>query len=379
MNQKLLASMELLSLIGYETVLAWLMGAFRPMQQKRKSGYLLLAFLPLAIMVMFHGENVGYDTPIYLQLFDSIKKMSLEEILQNGRFETGYLLLNYFLTRIFSDGQSVMIVEGAIVCLSCARWINKWSRAPGLLICLMVETLWFDHWMSLLRQSLAVAILLFSYDAIVEKKPLRFLVEVILAAQFHAVAYAFLVAYPTVWWFRTERKESHKKSWKFEYLMLSGAIGVTILFQPALRLVLRIFPKYQYYLDGAYIDGKPRLAVFLNIMVYSVMLLVPRLVKNRRPEPEKDAHARTLYRMSLINSVLFVAANQATVMTRIAYSFSIFAMMDSAEQVAQLKNGKNREILTVVMLILFALYGVIATVYRTPAWQKTYPFEWCFR
>lgn len=30
------------------------------------------------------------------------------------------------------------------------------------------------------------------------------------------------------------------------------------------------------------------------------------------------------------------------------------------------------------MIGLFALYGVIITIYRTPEWQTTYPFEWCF-
>ena len=50
-----------------------------------------------------------------------------------------------------------------------------------------------DGWMSIQRQALAMAILFFAYDVLIEKKLLRFVVLVILAAQFHAVAYVFLV------------------------------------------------------------------------------------------------------------------------------------------------------------------------------------------
>ena len=80
--------------------------------------------------------------------------------------------------------------------------------------------------------------------------------------------------------------------------------------------------------------------------------------------------------MSIANIVLLVAANQATILTRISDVFLIYAIMYSSEQVSKLQHGKNRELLTVVMLISFALYGVVVTVYRTPAWQTTYPFEW---
>ena len=375
----MLAIIEFLELVGYEAFLAWLMGAFRPMEEKRKKGYLLLAFIPLAVMSMFHGINVGADTPVYLEVFDLVKKSSLQEAMSNGRFERGYMLFNYLLARYFSNGQCVLSAEGAIVSISCARWINKWSKAPGLLVCLMIELLWFDHWMSLLRQSLATAILFFAFEALIEKKPIRFLLFVFLAAQFHAVAYAFLITYPAVWLFKEKRVGQDilcRKNWRYERLMLCSAIGITVLFQPILRFLLQIFPKYQYYLDGAYIDGKPRLAVILNIMVYSAMLIVPRIIQHRKLE--SDVCGIALYRIAWINIVLYVAANQATVMTRVTSLLSVFAMMDCAEHVAQLNCGKNRKILTVIMLILFVAYGAIATRYRTPEWQKTYPFEWCF-
>lgn len=188
MEESVLATVEFLGLVGYEVLIAYAMKAFWPMNQKKKIIYLFWALLPLALMTMFHSESIGNDTQAYTELFDAVCNMTLKQALSNGRFEKGYMLFTYVLTRLFSSRQCVLIAEGAIVYLSLARWLNKWCKAPGLFVCLIVEMLEIDGWMSIQRQALAMAILFFAYDVLIEKKLLRFVVLVILAAQFHAVA-----------------------------------------------------------------------------------------------------------------------------------------------------------------------------------------------
>ena len=199
MEESVLATVEFLGLVGYEVLTAYAMKAFWPMNQKKKIIYLFWALLPLALMTMFHSENIGNDTRAYTDLFEAVKEMTLKMVLSNGRFEKGYMLFTYVLTRLFSSRQCVLIAEGAIVYLSLARWLNKWCKAPGLFVCLIVEMLEIDGWMSIQRQALAMAILFFAYDMLIEKRLLRFVVLVILAAQFHAVAYVFLLTWPMLW------------------------------------------------------------------------------------------------------------------------------------------------------------------------------------
>ena len=327
-------------------------------------------------MTMFHSENIGNDTRAYTDLFEDVKEMTLKMALSNGRFEKGYMLFTYVLTRLFSSRQCVLIAEGAIVYLSLSRWLNKWCKAPGLFVCLIVEMLEIDGWMSAARQSLAVAVLLFAYDALVEKKLLRFFILVILAAQFHAVAYVFLLAWPMLWWVDEYRRNSLEKKWQFEKLMAVCVVGIALLTWPMINLLLKIFPKYQYYMSGVYMDGQARLAIILKIIVYALMLLAPRWIKNQNRGTRQSVVELSLYRMALINIVILVAANQATILTRFSGIFSVYAVAEFSEQASKLKRGKNRKIVTVAALILFALYGVIITIYRTPEWQTTYPFEW---
>lgn len=374
----MLAVVEFLGLVAYEILMAFFMGAFHPMEDAKKRRYLFLALFPLAAMTMFHSENIGNDTRAYTDLFEAVKEMTLKMALSDGRFEKGYMLFTYVLTRLFSSRQCVLIAEGAIVYLSLARWLNKWCKAPGLFVCLIVEMLEIDGWMSIQRQALAMAILFFAYDALIEKKLLRFVVLVILAAQFHAVAYVFLLTWPMLWWFEEYRVNSLKKKWKFERLMAVCAVGIVLLMWPMINLLLRISPKYQYYVAGAYMDGQARLAIVLKIIVYALMLMVPRWIKNQKWEAGQSVVELSLYRMALVNIVILIAANQATILTRFSGIFSVYAVAEFSEQASKLKRGKNRKIVTVAALILFALYGVIITIYRTPEWQTTYPFEWYF-
>lgn len=372
----MLAVVEFLGLVAYEILMAFFMGAFHPMENAKKKRYLFLALFPLVAMTMFHSENIGNDTRAYTDLFEDVKEMTLKMALSNGRFEKGYTLFTYVLTRLFSSRQCVLIAEGAIVYLSLSRWLNKWCKAPGLFVCLIVEMLEIDGWMSAARQSLAVAVLLFAYDALVEKKLLRFFILVILAAQFHAVAYVFLLAWPMLWWVDEYRRNSLEKKWQFEKLMAVCVVGIALLTWPMINLLLKIFPKYQYYMSGVYMDGQARLAIILKIIVYALMLLAPRWIKNQNRGTRQSVVELSLYRMALINIVILVAANQATILTRFSGIFSVYAVAEFSEQASKLKRGKNRKIVTVAALILFALYGVIITIYRTPEWQTTYPFEW---
>lgn len=372
----MLAVVEFLGLVAYEILMAFFMGAFHPMENAKKKRYLFLALFPLVAMTMFHSENIGNDTRAYTDLFEDVKEMTLKMALSNGRFEKGYMLFTYVLTRLFSSRQCVLIAEGAIVYLSLSRWLNKWCKAPGLFVCLIVEMLEIDGWMSAARQSLAVAVLLFAYDALVEKKLLRFFILVILAAQFHAVAYVFLLAWPMLWWVDEYRRNSLEKKWQYEKLMAVCVVGIALLTWPMINLLLKIFPKYQYYMSGVYMDGQARLAIILKIIVYALMLLAPRWIKNQNRGTRQSVVELSLYRMALINIVILVAANQTTILTRFSGIFSVYAVAEFSEQASKLKRGKNRKIVTVAALILFALYGVIITIYRTPEWQTTYPFEW---
>ena len=369
------AIIELTSLVIIECILALIFGAFRKMSAKNKSIYLFVALLPLALMTMFHSADIGNDTRIYIEVFNQIKHQSLSQIFKNTRFEKGYLLYNLLLGKMFRSPQALFICTGAFLYLSLARWLKKWCDAPGLFVCLLVEMLVIDGWMNTQRQTIAVAILFFAFDFLIEKKPVKFVLITLLASSFHNVSLVFLLAYPAVYLLKRKENASFFARYKFETTVFLVCLLVGIAIMPLLRLLIRIFPRYSYYINGVYMNGEARLAIILKIAVYGLMLLLPRVVERKRDESSLGI---TLYRFSIINLLIMIVANRATILMRFAGLFSTYAIFEYTNSVADLKYKSNRQVVTIISLILFAIYGGVITVLRTPAWQTTYPFKWCF-
>ena len=368
------AIIELTSLIIIEFVFAFFFGAFRKMNTKNKRIYLFVALLPLALMTMFHSPAIGNDTKNYIDLFNQVKHQSLSAIFKNTRFEKGYLLYNFLLGKLFQSPQALFICTGAFLYLSLSRWLKKWCDAPGLFVCLLVEMLVIDGWINTQRQTMVAAILFFAFDFLMERKPIKFALITLLASSFHNVSLVFLLAYPAVYFLKRKENAGILGKYRFEIVAFLACLLVGFFFTPLLSLLVRIFPRYAYYINGLYMNGEARLAIILKIVVYGLMLLLPRALEKRKSD--ESGLKIILYRFSIINMVFMVGANKATILMRFAGLFSTYAILEYTNCVARLKCKSNRQVVTAISLILFAIYGVTITVLRTPAWQTTYPFEW---
>lgn len=377
MTSKVIAAIEFLGLVYYEVMLALITGAFQKMKSQKKLWYLVLAVLPLALMTMFRAGSIGNDTQGYIDYFDSIKSLSLSQALDNTRFEKGYILLNYILSRISKNSQILLIVSGAFSYFSLSRWIYKWSAAPGLILCLAVEMLYIDSWMNVVRQAIAFFILLFAFDDLVERKFWRFLVITVLAAQFHNAAYAFLLAWPVAHLLRSIKRNSVAAEKRFQKYVLFAGVLAFFFISPLLNQLINLFPVYSYYVAGEYMNGEARLAVILKIVVYGLMIYIPSFLGKKNIEKTQTSQM-VIHRFAVLNIAIMLLANRATVFMRVANIFSFYALPDYIESVNGIEYRANRKILIVFTLIAFAVYGLVITLLKTPEWQTTYPFEWCF-
>ena len=377
MTSKVIAAIEFLGLVYYEVMLALITGAFQKMKSQKKLWYLVLAVLPLALMTMFRAGSIGNDTQGYIDYFDSIKSLSLSQALDNTRFEKGYILLNYILSRISKNSQILLIVSGAFSYFSLSRWIYKWSAAPGLILCLAVEMLYIDSWMNIVRQAIAFFILLFAFDDLVERKFWRFLVITVLAAQFHNAAYAFLLAWPVAHLLRSIKRNSVAAEKRFQKYVLFAGVLAFFFISPLLNQLINLFPVYSYYVAGEYMNGEARLAVILKIVVYGLMVYIPSFLGKKNIEKTQTSQM-VIHRFAVLNIAIMLLANRATVFMRVANIFSFYALPDYIESVNGIEYRANRKILIVFTLIAFAVYGLVITLLKTPEWQTTYPFEWCF-
>lgn len=374
-----IAIIEYMSLVLFETILAIIMSAFESMENKKKWKYLVLAFIPIALMVMFHDVSIGNDSNTYSELFYALQNLQFDQLFNNQRYEKGYLIFSWILAHIFNSSQWLFIITGLFTCISVFYWVYNYISAPGLFMLLCVEMLTLDSWMSANRQTMAGMILLFAYHFMVQDKKFATVISIIIAMLFHNAAFIFLPAYIFFLLFNKKRNRRFEVE-KVTFILVLSTIIIGVAFSGILsNVITTLFPVYSYYQEGVYMNGEARLAVILKLIVAIVMILTPNILAPKAMHRYRQGQIGfTLYLFSLFNVILIYLSLQATIIMRLSGVFALFIMGNYAENIALLKIRYNKFIMITLSIVLFGLYGLIITMYRTPQWQTTYPFHFCF-
>ena len=345
--------------------------AFAPMGRVQKRNYLIVSLGILALMTMFRGPFVGNDTQSYIGTFESIARTeNIIGYIRSSSIEPGYILWNWIISRFSSDYQALFIISGLFVYLSIGRFIYRWASAPGLMVCAIVAMRLFDGYLSTMRQTLALAVLLFAFNCARENKPILFTLLSLIAAQFHMASLLFLCVYPII---HFNYSVTDKMNKVLVAVVVIGFVGILMVaFDQILSFLLRLFPKYRYYLGGSTVDGDPRLATLLNIAVYSLMIVVPsHIVENNK---NNSQHGDAIHRLALFNILILVVSINATIFTRFTGLFSLFSLCDFSSSVQQLKKRENAA-LSFISIGLLYIYGLVIALAKTPEWYSTYPYS----
>lgn len=109
-------------------------------------------------------------------------------------------LLFYYLTKVFTcictDFHVYVFVISCLVLGSFSIFTYKHSERPAFTYILYYALGYYAVGFQMLRHVMALSVLLFAYDYILERKWIRFIIIVLLASCFHSSALIFLIAYP---------------------------------------------------------------------------------------------------------------------------------------------------------------------------------------
>lgn len=147
-------------------------------------------------LLVLRSETLGNDIPAYKAIFDEIKNLDFLAAIKTNYMEPGYLILNWFIAKVTGSFRVLLIVQ-ALLCLSADVFlVKKYSSFPAFSMLIILCIGMVDFPVDIIRQSMATAILLFSLPQIEKKRPLLFLLFVLLASSFHYTSLLFLVVFP---------------------------------------------------------------------------------------------------------------------------------------------------------------------------------------
>lgn len=137
------------------------------------------------------------DLEIYDEYYASIHQFSLKESYINGadgKIERGYVILNKLISYLSPNFRFFLWVYSFILLLLYYKFFTETSPYLAISVLLLLVGP-FNQSLFVLRQHMAVALLLASYGLIRDRKCIQFLIVLFIAFSFHRTALIFLPVY----------------------------------------------------------------------------------------------------------------------------------------------------------------------------------------
>lgn len=325
----------------------------------KKSVFISVSGFFLLFVSGFRSKWVGADTPAYDLLYRILKTETIATI--STHVEKGFLYFNKCLL-FFSDNPQILIfVSSLIIIISILISLYKYSNYLALSVFLYAIDLYFFN-LSLMRQSLALAILIWSIPFIQQRRWFWFTSLVLLASTFHHSALLFLIIYPL---------STFPCTSKIVGIYLLGTLACIEAFPLFSKIMFVLFPIYQGYTESVWFGNAVKIASVMKILVAASVFFFSWFTWKKLPANLQEEN-QIFINLSLLGFCIMLISIRATLLERETMYFSFFNTILLPNMIMQYSK-QSRLILTAAVLALFALYAVITIAYR-PDWSGVIPY-----
>lgn len=262
---------------------------FNVKDEKERAWFVNLSCFAMFVVMGFRDvTQIGNDSKssyrIYFDQMDSARISKFFDFFSDDSYNNGfYLFMKICHTITGGDYQVFIIILSFIILLSFAFLIRKYSISPLQSFCYYWGLLYYTFMFSAEKQALAMSILVFSFDAALEKKPFRFLLLTFLAGWVHFPAYIFIFVYILA-----------QMDIKSGYVLLLGlSLLITYLFRDyILKVMMNAYrgEEESYSMEG--------IAFFRNKVILMIIIFAAAMIL--RPVKEQGRLYKTLLLMMIL-------------------------------------------------------------------------------
>lgn len=333
---------------------------------KRKKIFMIIIFSILTLIAMLRSWKVGVDTEQYYRNFTVIANLGWDEV-DVLRYESGYFYLCKILSCISKDPHILIIISSFIIIPSVGRFIYKYSSNVALSTFIYITlNIYFFH-LTGMRQSLAIAILLYGIDFLLERKNFKFMLIVIIASLFHSSAVILIVL---IW---INKLKYGRKTY---FNTIFTAIIGFIFYKPVFGIISQILPKYQGYITSTFGESNYFGALLQFIVGLTVYTFCNKFYFFKDNEKQNNI-SRLALRCVSITVCLQAMTMRMNIIGRMSPYFWIFSIIAFPDAIKSIKSKNKSEWILIVLFVLF-LYWLIIGIYR-PEWNGVIPYYTLFR
>lgn len=275
---------------------------------KKNRRLAILIALFLGAVLLLRTPQIGTDLSRYHTHFVDCGRMGLREIYEHyGNDCTGFYILTHFLYILTSGNyQLYLIIYGLLTFIPVIHLILRLSDHYMYSLLTYVCFGYYSFQFSGLKQALSFAILSYAFMAILDRKPIRFYVLVVLATTFHTPAIIFAPAYL----FST-------LSWSSAKLFLYG-VFFTILYSQRLALARFLSEQYETVVDfSGNIRAGGKVLLILGLVFIGLLFC----------DFTRSVYAMELLRFMIIAAMIQTLAVFGNVFERLADYYFFFSIL----------------------------------------------------
>lgn len=355
-------------LVALVLVTALLMRGY---QQGNKRYVIVACLLLFAVYGLRDCFSIGNDSSSsYLHRFQDIPGISWAEITAYSYNENMafHLLMKAVSELTHGDYQVFISLIAVFVTLAFGRMIYRYSPNPLASILYHFGLLFYLFHFNALKQSIAMAFLMLAFDQIINRKPVRFVLIVLIASQFHFPALVFLPAY----WIAKMRIGRN-------FLLLLGTMLVFTYFfrSQLLSWMLSLYKDEEAFVSMEGIQ-------FLRTKVLIMIVIVIAAILFRRPRAEDRIYTILLEFMGLaIVAQTFCGYNN--IFERLAdyyFQFSVLFLPMVFDKHADREPLFGWRFMSVVDLMapyLFCGYGAYRFITTAASDPTVFPYRFFFQ
>lgn len=322
----------------------------------------LMCFL-FVFFIGLRSFNIGTDSPSYAIDFMFSPGLSTSIIKEYFAAKEPLFYSLQSLVRSATASYTIWFSVIAILYMvPCAFFVYRNSDMPYISFIAFISMGYMNFAMAGLRQTIASAFLFFAFDFLKNKKYVRFIVFVLIAAGFHITSLVFLIAL-----FVTKRRI---RLWHIISTILVSIFCI-------------VFGKYWLGVAINFVFGESRgysldhfggysTLVLLILIAFAALLLNDKLTSKKNLKDNNDAF---LYKFLLLSIPFQVLAIYQANCFRIAMYFSIFGVLSVIPNTLSVQTDRTIKTLGTSLIIILLLVQAFAFTYWTSN-ANPYEFYW---
>lgn len=331
---------------------------FDPRVINGKKYFVLMAGGLLFLYAALRAQDLHIDIPSYIESYEKYSKYSYQEICslfnkENFKDPT-YYFVGWLFSHIFSNPQWWLAFVAACYLIPVAIIIYKESQNPLISFFAFLALGFFEFSLSGLRQTLAMSFTILSYFGIKNRKPVLFVIMVLIASLFHQTALLFLVVYPIA---RLKLGIGH-------LMVFIVALVLFVGYQEPIKNFLRDYlsdTQYSYY---------PEQGITLNLSGFVIQAAIFIFCLIYYPTTSKKyEQSRILYNLSFMGVVFQLFASMIAELFRISMYFSFFNILLVTMVITAEPSKKMRALETIGVCLACISYMLLTGIPR-------YAFFW---